>query len=175
MSLQLLISERKIKNKLKKIGQQLKDDYRGEEVTIVMVMKGAICFVADLIRCIDFPVKIDYISASSYGEKGIERGELVVKGLENIHTQDKHILIVDDVLDSGQTLSYLKSLFKKSSAKSVKSLVLLYKSIPRAITYEPDYFCFKIGNPFVIGYGMDFKELYRGLRDIYIFRSQDPT
>jgi hypoxanthine phosphoribosyltransferase len=172
MSFKLLISERRIKQKLKKIGKKLEQDYRGEEVTIVMVMKGALCLAADLIRSIDFPVKIEYISASSYGARGTERGELVIKGLEDIPAKDQHILIVDDVFQSGHTLFRLESAFKKS-AKSVKSLVLLYKDIPRDIDYEPDYYCFKVGDPFVIGYGMDYKELYRGLRGIYIMQSED--
>ena len=119
----------------------------------------------------NFPIKLEFISASSYGARGAERGELLVTGIQDIQASGKHILIVDDVFHTGHTLSHIVSEFKKHSPKSVKTLVLLYKDIPRDIDYEPEYFLFKIGDPFVIGYGMDFKELYRGLPGIYIFES----
>jgi hypoxanthine phosphoribosyltransferase len=169
--LKVLISESRIRHKLKKVAKQLLADYQGEEVTIVMVMKGALCLAADLMRVLDFPAKLEFISASSYGARGTEGGELLVAGIQDIQASGKHILIVDDVFQSGRTLFHIVSEFKKQSPQSVKSLVLLYKDIPRDIDYKPEYFAFKIGDPFVIGYGMDFKELYRGLPDIYIFES----
>jgi hypoxanthine phosphoribosyltransferase len=140
-------------------------------VTIVMVLKGAICLAADLIRVLQLPVHLESISASSYGARGTSRGELVIKGLEEIHVKGKNILIIDDILDSGYTLSHIAAAFQNKSAKSVKSLVLLHKEVPRDIDYEPDYSLFKIGNSFVVGYGMDFKELYRGLKGIYVLQS----
>ena len=168
-SFETLISKRRITNQLKKIGKQLHADYKGDEVTLVMVMKGALCLTADLLRVLKFPTVLEYLSASSYGTRGTERGELIVQGLSAICAANKHILLIDDVYHTGHTLFHIVSEFKKQSAKSVKSLVLLYKDIPRDIAYKPDYYLFKIGNPFVIGYGMDYKEHYRGLPEICIF------
>jgi len=134
-----------------------------------MVMKGAICLVADLMRFLKFTTTLECVSASSYGARGTERGDLLVTGLANGAFENKHILVVDDVYHSGHTLSYIVSELKKQPVKSVKSLVLLLKDIPRDISYVPDYFLFKIGDPFVVGYGMDYKEHYRGLPGIYIY------
>lgn len=168
-SLETLISERRIKNQLKKIGKQLHADYQGDEVTIVMVMKGALCLTADLLRVLEFPTTLEYISASSYGSRGTERGELVVHGLNAIAASGKHILLIDDVYQTGHTLFHIVNELKKQAVKSIKSLVLLYKDIPRDIEYKPDYYLFKVGDPYVIGYGMDYKEYYRGLPGICIF------
>ena len=172
-SLELLISERRIRQKLKKISAQLHADYQGEEVTLIMVMKGAVCLVADLLRFLKFPTTLECISASSYGARGIERGELIVTGLANSAFENKHILVIDDVYHSGNTLYHIVSELKKQPVKSVKSLVLLLKDIPRDNSYVPEYFLFKIGDPFVVGYGMDYKEHYRGLPGIYIYQSTD--
>ena len=168
-SLELLISERKIQQSLKKVSKQLSKDYKGEEVTLIMVMKGSICLVADLMRHLTFPTQLEFISASSYGPRGIERGDLLVKGVKDLPVENKHLLIIDDVYQSGSTLYHVVCELQKQPVKSVKSLVLLFKDIPRDISYIPDYFLFKVGNPFVVGYGMDYKEYYRGLPGIYIY------
>lgn len=169
-SLELLISEERIRQELKTTAEKLHTDYKGEEVMIVMVMKGAVCLAADLLRMVEFPTTLEYISASSYGSRGMERGELVIERLSGLSAAGKHILLVDDVFHTGHTLFHIISELKKQSAKSVKSLVLLFKDIPRDVDYVPDYYLFKIGDPFVVGYGMDYKEHYRGLSGIHIFR-----
>ncbi len=169
-NLQILISQQQIQEKIEQIAQQLDRDYAGKELTIVMVMKGAICLAADLIRKIHIPSEIEYIQASSYGQRGVERGELALLRLEELHIHQKHVLIVDDIFDSGQTLSQIVFLLQSKDPKSLKSLVLLNKKIPRQVSYHPDYVLFDIDNHFVIGYGLDYKERYRGLDGVYILR-----
>ena len=171
-SLELLISESEIKLKLQEISTKLQSDYQGQEVTIVMVMKSAFFLAADLMRLLQFPTTLEFITASSYGSGGIERGALTVTGLDDIVVTDKHILIVDDIFHSGLTLFHIVSELKKHKPKTLRSLVLLFKELPRDIDYIPDYSLFKIGNPFVVGYGMDYKELYRGLPGIYSYHSE---
>jgi hypoxanthine phosphoribosyltransferase len=168
MTLELLISEQAIKQRLQEIGKELHEDYAGEEVTFVIVLKGALCVAVDLMRVVNFPVIVEAVTATSYGLKGTERGELVVNGVENVETEGRHVLIIDDVFDSGYTLSHIVSAFKEKRCKSVKSLVLLAKKKERSMDYVPDYSLFEIGPDFVVGYGMDFKELYRNLPGIFL-------
>jgi hypoxanthine phosphoribosyltransferase len=168
--LEVLISAEEIKSKLLEISKQLNEEYKGQEVTLVMVLKGAVCLVADLMRLLEFPVKLECVVASSYGTRGTERGDLHISGIQDLQVEGKHVLLVDDVFQTGNTLLRLVSDLKERRCKTVKSLVLLFKDIPRDISYEPDYFLFKIGDPFVVGYGMDYIELYRELPGIHIFR-----
>ncbi len=172
-SLQVLISKEEIKRKIHEVGMQLDDDYKGKELTIVMVMKGAICLVADLIRQIHLPCSVEFVKASSYGQLGTQRGELFLLGLEQIDIRDKHILVVDDIYDSGATLSQIVSLLQEKQPASLKSLVLLHKNVSRHVNYTPDYILFDIDNHFVVGYGLDYKEHYRGLDGVYLLKLEE--
>lgn len=169
-NLQVLISQQQIQEKIEQIAQQIDRDYAGKELTIVMVMKGAICLAADLIRKIDVSCEIEYVKASSYGHRGSERGNLVLLGLEEMHIHHKHVLVVDDIFDSGSTLSQIMSQLQNKDPKSLKSLVLLNKKVARQVSYHPDYVLFDIDNHFVVGYGLDYKERYRGLDGVYILK-----
>lgn len=164
-----LISQDEIKNKISQVAQALDRTYQGEELTIVMVMKGALCLTADLIRQLQTPCTVEYVQAASYGQKGAQRGELKLIGLEDLHLVGKNVLLVDDVYDSGETLTRILSKLEEKHPKTLKSLVLLSKNAKRNVTYTPDYVLFSIENQFVIGYGLDYKEGYRGLPGIYIF------
>lgn len=164
---ELLISEQSIINKIAEVAAELDRDFHGHEVTIVMIMKGAICLVADLIRHIQNPCSIDFIHCSSYGKNGTERGELSFFGMDRIDVKGKHVLLVDDIFDSGVTLSEAAKRLKEQNPKSLKSLVLLTKNVPHKTDYRPDYTLFPIENRFVVGYGLDYKELYRGLPGVY--------
>jgi len=165
--MKLLISAQEIQKKIEQLAQRLNTDFHGKEVLLLMVMKGAFCFVADLIRHLSFPLTIECVSASSYGARGTERGDLRVHGLETVTASGKHVLVVDDIFHSGHTLSHIVSEVQKYNPLTVHSLVLLLKEHPREINYFPDYFLFKIGEPFVVGYGMDLNERYRELPAIY--------
>jgi hypoxanthine phosphoribosyltransferase len=167
---ELLISQDKIKQKIAEVARILDEEYQGEELTIVLVMKGALCVAADLIRELKTPCVIEYISARSYGQRGTQRGELEILGMEDLDLSAKNVLLVDDIFDSGQTISKIFAGFKRKKPKSLKSLVLLAKNGKRDVAYVPDYILFDIENEFVVGYGLDYKELYRGLPGIYIFK-----
>jgi hypoxanthine phosphoribosyltransferase len=164
---ELLISEKSIIDKIAEVSVELDRDFQGNEITIVMIMKGAICLVADLIRHIKSPCSIDFIHCSSYGQNGTERGELSFFGMDRIDVKNKHVLLVDDIFDSGVTLSESVKRLKEQGPKSIKSLVLLTKNVPHKTDYRPDYTLFPIENRFVVGYGLDYKELYRGLPGVY--------
>lgn len=170
--LELLISQEEILRKVEKIGQQLNSDYAGKEVMVVMVMKGALCLTADLIRQFSFPCSLEFIQASSYGNKGTERGALTLTGFEKLDFFSKEVLLVDDIFDSGNTLTVIVAAIAAKKPKSLKTLVLLSKNIKRATSFVPDYVLFGIENRFVVGYGLDYKERYRGLPGVYILKDE---
>jgi hypoxanthine phosphoribosyltransferase len=170
--LKSLISEDKIKKKVIDAAKRVSDDFQGAELIILMVMKGAICLAADLMRHIDVPFTIESIRASSYGLLGTQRGKLHIKGLEEIDVRDKNVLVVDDIFHTGHTLSVIIEELKKQAPKKVASLVLLFKQGSQEVEYVPDYVLFEIGDEFVVGYGLDYKEHYRGLPGIFAFKEE---
>ncbi len=163
----LLISKDQIQTRVQEIARQIEQDYQGKEITLVMVMKGAVCLTADLIREITIPCTLEFIKASSYGQNGKVAGALVFKGLEDLSLKDKHVIIVDDIFDTGNTMVRIKEKLLLQEPASLKTLVLLMKNRPRDISYQPDYVLFPVEDEFVIGYGMDYKEQYRGLPGVY--------
>lgn len=168
--LELLISQDEIKAKTAEVAKIIDKEFQGEELTIVMVMKGAICVAADLIRELKTPTVVEFVTASSYGQRGVNRGELMISGLDNIDLAGKNVLLVDDIFDSGHTITKIMAKLEQKNPKSLKSLVMLVKNVERDVTYVPDYVLFSIENQFVIGYGLDYKEFYRGLPGVYIFK-----
>lgn len=169
LELDLLIPHEEIQDKIAKIATQLETDYNREEIVIVMIMKGAICLVADLMRAISSPCLIESIQASSYGNQGKIRGNLQIKGIEALELTSKNVLIVDDIFDSGNTLFQVHQALAEKNPKSLKSLVLLSKNVS-CLDYQPDYILFSIEDRFVVGYGLDYKEYHRGLKGIYLFK-----
>jgi hypoxanthine phosphoribosyltransferase len=171
--LDLLISSEQIRKKIAAVGQELDQLYSGQELTILMVMKGAICLVADLIREIHLPCAIEFMRASSYGHRGTQKGELVLSGLDELNLKDKNILLVDDIFDSGETFSQIIPQLLAKQPKTLKSLVLLSRKIPKHTRVKPDIVLFEIENQFVVGYGLDYKEHYRGLPGVYAFYTDE--
>jgi hypoxanthine phosphoribosyltransferase len=167
-NLRLLISQEQIRQKVRETARQIELDYQGKDLVIVAVMKGAICLIADLIREINLPLTLESIQCSSYGAGGAERGELKILGLDRLSIRDKDVLIVDDIFDTGHTMQGLYHAFESLQARSIKSCVLLEKNVPHISELRPDYALFPIENLFVIGYGLDYKELYRGLPSIFV-------
>lgn len=165
LDFQELISRDEILREIAAVGRRLEADYDGEELVIVMVMKGAICVVADLIRAINTKFSLEFVQCQSYFGK--ERGALTVKGLEGLDVQGRHVLVVDDIFDSGVTIATVIDQLKHLEPKSLKSLVLVRKRVPPKTDYVPDYVLFEIENRFIVGYGLDYNEHYRGLPGIY--------
>ena len=169
---QLLISEERIQKRVHEVARLLDQYYQGEELVLVAVMKGAICIAADLLRALKTPTILECVQASSYGQKGAMRGELTIHGYEKLDLASKHVLLVDDIFDTGHTLTQILSRLEEKQPRSLKSLVLLSKEVNRSFSYEPDYVLFSVENLFVIGWGLDYKEHYRGLPGIYTFESE---
>ena len=162
----ILLSEDAILQRVWVLGQQISNDYRGREITIVCVLKGAVVFLADLIRNLDVPSALDFVHISSYGDGTESTGE--VKFLQGLTTniEDQDVLVVDDIVDSGMTLRYLKRTLMAKRPASLKFCVLLDKLNSRTENIKADYVGFEIPNEFVIGYGLDYAGQYRGLRYI---------
>jgi hypoxanthine phosphoribosyltransferase len=163
-----LISKDQIQSRIREIARQIEQDYEGKEITLVMVLKGAVCLTADLIREINLPCTLEFVKASSYGQNGEIAGALTLKGVEDLSPKDKHVIIVDDIFDTGKTMSRIKEELSLQEPASIRTLVLLVKDRPRDIVEQPDYVLFPIEDAFVIGYGLDYKEYYRGLEGVYV-------
>lgn len=163
-----LIAQDQIAQKIREVSQKIQTEYKNKDLVIVMVMKGALCLVADLIRELNLPLDVEYVQCSSYGSRGTERGELQVIGLDRLSIHNRDVLIVDDIFDSGHTMATLIDALKEKNPRSLKSLVLLSKNTHHVTEYRPDYVLFDIENLFVVGYGLDYKERYRGLSGVYV-------
>jgi len=165
---EILLDEEKILNKTRELGKQITEDYQGKELIVVGILKGAIVFLADLVRNIDLPLKLDFISTSSYGDSMESSG--AVRFLKDLETsvEGKHVLIVEDIVDTGLTLQYLLTNLSSRGAISVKVCSLLDKPERRTVDVTPDYNGFTIPDAFVVGYGLDYAEHYRNLPYIAI-------
>ena len=162
-----MITEESILQKIDSLALELDQKYQGQEVTLVMVLKGSICFTSDLLRRLQTPVILETVQCKSYGQNGSLRGDLTIFGADSLNIGGKHVLVIDDIFDSGVTLRHVLESLERKSPKSLTSAVLLSKQIPRESSVQPDYILFNIENEFVVGYGLDYKEHYRGLRGIY--------
>ena len=161
---EVLISETEIKNRVRALAQKLAVDYKHNNLTIIGVLNGSLVFLSDLIRQIPFPVKIDTIRANTYvGASTSPKAETEIIHDININVKGEHVLIVDDILDTGKTLSGIVRMITKHSPLSIKVCVLLNKTARREREIVPDYCCFEIEDKFVVGYGLDFDNMYRNL------------
>lgn len=160
---EVLIDEAALQSAIKTLGKQLTIDYVGKELTIVGVLKGSVMFMVDLVRQIELPLTLDFMSVSSYGG-GVKTSGVVkiVKDLDS-SIEGKDVLVVEDILDSGMTLSYLMSILSERKPASIKIATLLNKPERRVVNLAPDYSCFTIPDAFVVGYGLDYAEKYRNL------------
>jgi len=168
---EILLSETAISQRVKELGKQISRDYKDQELVIICVLKGAVIFLADLLRNLDISTIVDFIQVSSYGDKTESSGNIEISKNLNVDIQNRNVLIVDDIFDSGLTLKYLYENLKPQNPLSLKSCVLLEKVKSRKVEIKIDYVGFQIPDKFVIGYGLDYGDYYRGLRHIAIFKS----
>jgi len=168
-NLDLIISSEEIAAKIKTVGKQISSDYANKNLSLIVVMKGGICITADLMRAIEIPFKFEFLKASSYGNNGMSAGKLTINGIESLDIEGRDVLLVDDIFETGNTLQRIIKELSAKNPSSIKTLTLLVKEIPRKTSYLPDYILFHIPDLFVIGYGLDYKEFYRGLPAIYAF------
>ncbi len=162
MEIKELISEENIKEKIKQIANNIQNDFNNEEIVLICVLKGAVFFATELAKNISSPLILDFTKVSSY--KGTQSTGIIHFDL-NISTdiKDKNVIVVEDIIDTGRTLSYLKSYLEEKKPKSLKLCTLLDKKERREFDLESDYVCFNIPDKFVIGYGLDYDEKYRNL------------
>ncbi len=165
----VLISEEDIVGKVKELGEIISEDYAGEDLVVVGILRGAAIFMSDLVRFIDERVNVsmDFMSVSSYGASTSSSGVVRInKDLDNV-IKDKHVLIVEDIVDTGLTLSYLKRVLLERDPRSLALCSLLDKKERRVADISVDYVGFDIPDLFVVGYGLDCAERWRNLRSIY--------
>ena len=170
--LRVLLSEDEIREKVRELGGKITADYKNSNLMLVTVLKGAVVFLADLMRQIDVPAEIDFMVVSSYGS-GVKSSGVVkiVKDLD-VPLAGKDILIVEDILDSGLTLSYIKELLESRGPRSIRIATLLDKPSRRKVDLQADYIGFSVPDEFVIGYGLDYDEEYRNLPYIGILKPE---
>ncbi len=163
-----LISRERLQERIREMGAEITRDFRDQPPIMVCILKGAFVFFADLIRCVDLPIRIDFMAASSYFSGTESSGEVHVTKDLPLDITGKNIMLVEDIIDSGRTLAYLKRLLLSRNARSVTVTTLLDKPSRRVVDLKPDYCGFTIPDSFVIGYGLDYAEKYRNLPEIGI-------
>lgn len=167
---EILITEQAIRDKVVELGQQITQDYRGKHLMLLGTLKGAVPFIGDLARAIELPLEIDYMAISSYGNTTQSSGVVrILKDLEGPINQ-KHVLIVEDIVDSGLTLHYLMDVLRQRHPLSLRVCSLLDKGRERVKPVKMDYTGFQIPDRFVVGYGLDYAQRYRNLPYIGILK-----
>lgn len=164
----VLVTREEIADAVKKLGRRITADYQGKSPVVVCILKGAVMFFADLLRELDLPLDIDFMAISSYGSSTKTTGVVkLVKDLDR-DVNGRDVLVVEDIVDSGMTLSYIKKELIQRGATSVRIATLLDKPARRRVELNVEYSCFEIPDAFVVGYGLDYDEKYRNLPDIGI-------
>jgi hypoxanthine phosphoribosyltransferase len=160
---EILLTEQQISERVREIGSQIAADYADKELILIGVLKGACLFLSDLMRAIDTPLAIEFMAVSSYGKQLRSSGEVkIVKDLD-VPVEGKHLVVVEDIVDTGLTLSYLLENLRSRGAASVKLATMLDKPEPRKAMVQIDYIGFEVPNRFLVGYGLDAAERYRNL------------
>lgn len=169
---EVLLTKEEIADKVQELGKTLAAEYHDKRPLLVCVLKGALLFVADLSRAMEIPLEVDFMAVSSYGVSTKSSG--VVRILKDLETsiEGRHVLIVEDIIDTGLTLNYLIENLKSRKPASIKICTLLDKPSRRRVQLQPDYCGFVIPDKFVIGYGLDFAEIYRNLPFIGVLKPE---
>ena len=161
--IRVLISEEEVNEKVREIGARISADYRGKQVHLICVLKGGVFFACELSKRITVPVTLDFMSVSSYGDDTKSSGVVrIVKDLDE-PLEGKDVIVVEDIIDSGRTLSYLMEILRGRKPASLRLCTLLDKPERRVRKVDVDYTCFEIPNEFVVGYGLDYAQKYRNL------------
>lgn len=166
----ILLDEKTIQTRVKEVAAQLDKLYEGRKPVVVCILKGSVVFFVDLIRNMQTPCELDFMAVSSYGAGTTSTGELKIKKDLAADITGRDVLIVEDIIDSGNTLYHLKKLLNTRSPASVNIVTLLDKPSRRQVPMEPEYTCFEIEDEFVIGYGLDYAEEYRNLPYVGILK-----
>jgi hypoxanthine phosphoribosyltransferase len=170
--MEILISAQQIQDRVAEIARQIESDYAGRPVTIIGVLTGSLMFLADLVRHLRLPLRIGFIQATSYRGATTSPGDLRIVPDLTPDLRGRHVLLLDDILDTGQTLTYLDKHFRGLEPASLHVAVLLRKVGRQTLPYEPDYCGFEIPDAFVVGYGLDYNDEYRHLPYIGVLPEQ---
>ena len=169
---EVLFSEEQLKNRVQEIARQITADYQGKEIMLISVLRGSFVFMADLCRAIDLPCTLDFMAVSSYGKGTKSSGQVqITKDLSEDIT-DRHIIVVEDILDSGNTLSYLLKILENRHPASIRLCTLLDKPDRRVKPVQVHYSGFTIPDAFVVGYGLDYDEKYRNLPYVGVLKPE---
>ena len=168
----ILVTEEQIGEAVYRLGRQLSEDYAGKDLLLVGVLKGALMFIVDLARAINLPVTMDFMAVASYGASTETSG--IVRILKDLDSsiEGKHVLVVEDIVDSGLTLNYILETLRTRNPASVRVCALLNKRERRRSDVPIDYVCFEIPDEFVVGYGLDFNQIYRNLPFVGVLKPE---
>lgn len=169
---EVLYSQEELRVKIEEMGKQISKDYIGKDLLVVGILKGSVVFTTDLIRAITIPCELDFMSVSSYGNSSKSSG--IVRILKDLdyNIEGKHVLIVEDIVDTGSTLSYLLEYLRARKAASIEIVALLNKESGRTVYVEAKYIGFEVPDEFIVGYGIDYSENYRNLPFIGILKRE---
>lgn len=159
----ILLSEEEVDKRIKEIGEQISKDYEGKNVHLICVLRGGSFFMCELAKRITVPVSIDFMSVSSYGSGTVSSGNIKINKDLDDSIAGKNVIVVEDIIDSGRTLSHLMELLKSRNPESLKLCTLLDKPDRRVVEVDVDYTCFQVPDLFVVGYGLDYDQKYRNL------------
>ena len=162
--IKVLFSEDKIKLRLKELAEEINNFYNGEDLCVISVLKGSVIFATDLVRLLNMPLTMEFVRLSSYGNSTSSDGKIKPLYIDLPDLNDKNVLIVEDIVDTGYTAKYIIDyLGSKYNTKSTKLVSFFNKKIKRQVQIEPDFYAFDIDNRFIVGYGLDYAGLYRNL------------
>ncbi len=169
---EVLFSEEQIQDKIEELANTISNDFTGKNPLVICVLKGAFIFMADLVKRITIPLELDFMAVSSYGQSTKSSGVVkIIKDLD-VPVEGRHVLIVEDIIDSGLTLSYLIDVLERRNALSISVVALFDKPARRTVELEPDYKGYILPDEFVVGYGLDYAEKYRNLPFIGILKPE---
>lgn len=159
----ILIDEDEIQKRVREIAEKINQDYKDKDLLLLCILKGSIMFMSDLMKYINIRVDIEFMGVSSYGDSVVSSGSIRIMKDLDISVENRNVLIVEDIIDTGITLNYIQHYLKGKNAKSVEIVTLLDKPSGRKVDISSKYVGFEVGNEFVVGYGLDYAEKYRNL------------
>ena len=167
------ISEEEIAKRIKKLAKKINKDYKGKKPTFIGILNGSFIFLADLIREIKVDCEIDFLKLSSYGDEKISSGNVTMLKELNCEIENRDIIVVEDIVDSGLSVNFIKAIIEAKHPSSLRFASLLFKKGISKLDFKIDYIGFKIENKFVVGYGLDFAQKYRNLKAINVLHSKN--
>ena len=164
----VLITREELEKRIEELGQAITNDYRGKQPIVIGILNGCFVFISDLVRAVELDLEIDFLKISSYGDAQVSSGNVTMLKDVDADIRGRHVLVVEDIVDTGVSLKYLEEKLKALNPASLKFVTLLYKKEKAKIHFDIDYIGFEIPDEFVIGYGLDHKQILRNLPAIYV-------